>query len=230
MKTVGLIGGSTDIATAEYYRLLNTGFNKRRGGHNTGEIIINSMDCGQSVRFVKGGLWEEGAKYLNSKALSLERAGADFIMCCSNTWHGVANEFMKGVNIPLLHIMDATGEAIQAAKLTKVALVGTKLTMKTLVDEASKRYGAEVIVPTDKEQDILDNIIFIELSKSLFTEKSKAIYLEVFEALRSRGAGGVVLGCTEISLLVKQADLPDFPMFDTLTLHVEAAISMALSD
>jgi aspartate racemase len=230
MKTVGLIGGSTDVATAEYYRLINTGLNKRRGGHNTGEIIINSMDCGQSVRFVKGGLWEEGAKYVNGKALSLERAGADFIMCCSNAWHVVADEFMKGVNIPLLHIMDVTGEAIQAAKLTKVALVGTKSTMKALVDEASKRYGAEVIVPTDEEQDILDNIILTELSKAVFTEKSKAAYLKVFEALRSRGAGGVVLGCTEIPLLVKQADLPDFPMFDTLTLHAEAAVLMALSD
>jgi len=232
MKTVGLIGGTTDVSTVEYYRLINTGLNKKRGGYNTGEIIIYSTDFGQSARFAKGGLWEEFAKYLNEKALSLERAGADFILCCSNTCHGVGDEFMKGVKIPLLHIMDVTGEAIRAAKLTKVALVGTKLTMssKVTVDEARERYGTEVIVPTEEEQDILDNIIFAELSKSIFTEKSKAAYLEVFETLRSRGAEGVVLGCTEITLLVKQTDLPDFPMFDTLTLHAEAAVSEALAD
>lgn len=232
MKTIGIIGGTTDVATAEYYRLINTGLNKRRGGYSTGEIIISSMDFGESVRFIKGDLWDEGAKYLNAKALGLERAGADFILCASNAWHCVANGFMKDVNIPLLHIMDATGEAIREANLTKVALVGTKSTMssQTLVEEAKKRYGVEVIVPTDEEQDILDDIIFVELSKSLFTEKSKAAYLEVFRALQSRGAGGVVLGCTEIPLLVKQADLPDFPMFDTLTLHAAAAVSMALAD
>jgi aspartate racemase len=230
MKTIGIIGGSTDVATAEYYKLINTGLNKRRGGYYTGEIIINSVDFGEIARFVKGGLWEEGAKYINGKALSLERAGADFIICVSNTCHRVADDFMKDVKIPLLHIMDATGDAIREANLTKVALVGSKSTMSSLIEEAKKRYGVEVIVPADEEQDLLDNIIFTELSKSQFTEKSKAAYLEIFESLRGRGAGGVVLGCTEIPLLVKQADLPDFPMFDTLTLHAAAAVSMALAD
>jgi aspartate racemase len=188
------------------------------------------MDFGEIARFVKGGLWEEGAKYINGKALSLERAGADFIICVSNTCHRVADDFMKDVKIPLLHIMDATGDAIREANLTKVALVGSKSTMSSLIEEAKKRYGVEVIVPADEEQDLLDNIIFTELSKSQFTEKSKAAYLEIFESLRGRGAGGVVLGCTEIPLLVKQADLPDFPMFDTLTLHAAAAVSKALAD
>lgn len=230
MKTIGIIGGSTYVATAEYYNLLNAGLNSRRGDHHTGEIIIISMDFGESTRFIQDGLWEEGAKYLNGKALSLERAGADFIILACNVWHAAADAFMKDVNIPLLHIFDATGEAIQAANLKKVALVGAKPTMTSeiLIEQGKKRFGADVIVPTDEEQDILHLIIQDELSKAVFTENSKAAYLEVFESLRCRGAEGVVLGCTEIPLLVKQADLPDFPMFDTLTLHVEAAIAMAL--
>jgi aspartate racemase len=232
MKTIGIIGGSTDVSTAEYYKLLNAGLNKRRGGFNTGEIIINSMDFGHSARFSQEGLWEDAGKYLNGKALSLERAGADFIILACNTWHAVADMMMKDVNIPLLHIMDATGEAIRATGLTKVALVGTKSTMSStiLIEEGKKRYGVEVIVPTGEEQDILSHIILSELSKGQFIEQSKEAFLKVFRSLRRRGAGGVVLGCTEIPLLVKQADLPDFPMFDTLTLHVEAATTMALAE
>jgi aspartate racemase len=232
MKTIGIIGGSSHVSTEEYYRLLNVGLNKRRGGDHTGDIIINSMDFGQAVHYVRGGLWEEGGKYLNAKALSLERAGADFIILACNVWHIAADRFMKGVKIPLIHIMDPTGVAIRAAKLEKVALVGAKGTMSStvFVEEAKKRCGIDVIVPTDEEQDVLDRIIVHELAKSQFTEKSRAAYLEVFESLRRRGAGGVILGCTEIPLLVKQSDLPDFPMFDTLTLHVEAAMSMALAD
>jgi aspartate racemase len=232
MKTIGIIGGSTDVATAEYYKCIVSGLNLRRGGFYTGEIIIYSMDFGQSARIVKGSLWEEGGRYLNQKALSLERAGADFIICVSNTWHCVADAFMRDVRIPLLHIMDATGEAIRAANLTKVALVGTKSTMSSgvLNIEAKKRFRVDVIVPTNEEQDILDTIIFTELSRALFTDESRAAYLEVFRALRRRGAEGVVLGCTEIPLLVKQADLPELLMFDTLTLHAEAAVSMALAE
>jgi aspartate racemase len=230
MKTIGIIGGSTDVSTAEYYKLINAGIRERLGGFHTGEIIINSMDFAQSVRFVEGRLHDEAAVYLNGKALSLERAGADFIVLACNTWHSVAEGFMKDVTIPLLHIMDPTGAAIRAAHLTKVGLVGTKSTMQSdfLVEEGRKRFGTDVIVPTAEEQVVVHDIILNELSKGVFSESSKAAYLKVFESLRSRGAQGVVLGCTEIPLLVQQADLPDLPMFDTLTLHVDAAVAMAL--
>jgi aspartate racemase len=232
MKTIGIIGGSTDVSTAEYYKLINAGIRQRLGGVHTGEIIINSMDFAQSLRLIDGGLWEEGGKYLNGKALSLERAGADFILCACNFWHKVADSFMKDVKIPLLHIMDPTGGAIQAAHLTQVGLLGTKATMSSgdILGEYKKRFNIDIIVPSDEEQDQVHHIILTELSQAQFTEKSKAIYLEVMKSLRSRGAQGIILGCTEIPLLVNQTDLPELPMFDTLKLHVEAAVSMALSD
>jgi aspartate racemase len=232
MKTIGIIGGSTDVSTVEYYKLINAGIRQRLGGFHTGEIIINSMDFAQSARLVNGGLWEEGGKYLNGKALSLERAGADFILCACNVWHKVADSFMKDVKIPLLHIMDSTGGAIQAAHLTQVGLLGSKATMSSddILSEYKKRFNIDIIVPFDEEQDQVNHIILTELSQAQFTEKSKAIYLEIMKSLRRRGAQGIILGCTEIPLLVNQADLPELPMFDTLKLHAEAAVSMALSD
>lgn len=232
MKTIGVIGGSTYVSTLEYYKLLNVGLNQRRGGHSTGDIIINSMDFGNGEKYLTAEQWEEGGKYLNEKALSLERAGADFIILACNVWHIAAERFMKDVKIPLIHIMDPTGEAIRAKNLTTVALVGSKPTMSSalFVEEGKKRFGVNVIVPTEEEQTIIHGIILHELSKGQFKEESKAAYLEIFESLRRRGAGGVVLGCTEIPLLVQQSDLPDFPMFDTLTLHVEAAITKAVTE
>lgn len=230
MKTIGIIGGSTDVATMEYYKLINAGIRERLGGNHTGEIIINSMDFAQSARFVNGGLWEEGGRYLNRKALSLERAGADFILCVSNTWHKAEEAFMKDVHIPLLHIVDPTAKAILKRGLTKVGLLGTKATMsgKFLVEEYTQRFGVKIVVPSDEEQDIIDHIIFAELSKAKFTESSRRTYLDVIDSLRSRGAEGIILGCTEIPLLVSQVDRPNFPMFDTLKLHSEAAVTMAL--
>lgn len=232
MKTIGVLGGSTYVSTIEYYKLLNVGLNKRRGGHCTGEILISSMDFGRGLEYVDGQLWEEGGKYLNEKVLALERAGADFVILACNVWHIAADRFMEDVKIPLLHILDPTGDAIREKKLTKVALVGSKGTMASefFVNQAKKRFGVDVIVPAVQEQLIIGDIIVNELSKDIFTDRSRAAYLKVFESLRRRGAEGVVLGCTEIPLLVKQLDMPEFPMFDTLTLHVEAAILKSLED
>jgi aspartate racemase len=232
MKTIGVIGGSTYVSTMEYYKLLNVGLNKRRGGHYTGEILISSIDFGRGLEYLDGQLWEEGGKYLNEKALALEKAGADFIILACNVWHISADGFMKDVKIPLLHILDPTADGIREKKLTKVALVGSRGTMASefFVGEAKRRFGIDVIVPTAEEQVVIGDIIVNELAKDIFTDQSRSAYLEVFESLRHRGAEGVVLGCTEIPLLVKQSDMPDFPMFDTLTLHVEAAIIKTLEN
>ena len=230
MKTIGIIGGSTDVATVEYYRLINSGIRNRLGGFHTGEIIINSMDFAQSDHFVHNGLWDEGGAYLNQKALGLERAGADFILCVSNTWHCAATSVMTGVTIPLLHIVDPTAEAIRAAGLTKVALLGTKATMSGtfLIKEYTERFGIEILVPDGEEQDVIDRIIFKELSQSNFIEKSRNFYLAVIDSLSEKGVQGVILGCTEIPLLVHQEDRPNIPMFDTLKLHADAAVDLAL--
>lgn len=229
MKTIGIIGGSTDIATVEYYKLINEHVRQELGGLHTGEIIINSMDLAWSAHYVNNQLWDEGAAYLRGKALGLERAGADFIICVSNTWHRVADKFMAGINIPLLHIAEPTGKAVQEKGLKNVALLGTKATMSSpyLPELFSARYGLVITVPTEKQQDLIDGVIFDEISYGHFTEASRKAYLEIIDDLVARGAQGVILGCTEIPLLVSQADRPEIPMFDTLRLHAKAAAMMA---
>lgn len=232
MKTVGIIGGSTDLATAEYYKLINATVREQLGGLHTGEIIINSMDLARSAHYVHGELWDEGGEYLAGKARSLERAGADFIIVVSNTWHRAAHIFMREVKIPLLHIADPTAEAIHTKGLKKVVLLGTKATMGTpyLVDEFKNR-GVEVVVPTVEEQTFIDDVIFKELSFWQFKESSKQRYLDIVDRLvKEEGAEGAILGCTEIPLLIKQEDRPAVPFFDTLTLHAKAAALRAVAE
>lgn len=230
MKTIGIIGGSTDVATAEYYKLINSGIRARLGDMHTGEIIINSMDLHHSVRFLQHRLFDEAAAYLHHKAAGLERAGADFILCVSNTWHLSAPRFMQGVSIPFLHIVDPTARAIRADGWSKVGLLGTKTTMAGtfLSDRYKEDFGIDIVVPTEEDQDFIDRIIFEELSFANFTDDSRDRYLAIIDSLSARGCQGVILGCTEIPLLVKQADRPHIPMYDTMTLHVEAAVALAL--
>lgn len=230
MKTVGIIGGSTDIATVEYYNLINKHVREELGGLHTGEIIINSMDLALSAHYVHNNLWDEGAEYLGAKARSLERAGADFIICVSNTWHRVSDKFMDGVSIPLLHIAEPTAKSIQEQGLKKLALLGTKATMSSpyLPDLFAREYGLEIVVPNEEDQKVIDDVIFQELSFWKFTGASRKVYLEIIDGLVSLGAQGIILGCTEIPLLVSQADRPDIPMFDTLRLHAKAAAFKAV--
>lgn len=230
MKTIGIIGGSTDVATVEYYKLINAHIREVLGGLHTGEIIINSMDLARSAHYVHNGLWDEGGEYLHGKALSLERAGADFILVVSNTWHRASHVFMQGVKIPLLHIVDPTAMAIKEKGLRTVALLGTKATMGThyLPNEYESRFGINVITPAEDEQTFIDDVIFKELSYWKFKDESRERYLTIIDKLVERGAQGVILGCTEIPLLVKQADRPNVPMFDTLTLHAKAAAMKAV--
>ncbi|KAL7942753.1 Asp/Glu/hydantoin racemase [Trichoderma barbatum] len=232
MKTVGIIGGSTDLATVEYYKLINAHIRAKLGGLHTGEIIMNSMNFERSAHFVNNNLWEERGEYLHGKALSLERAGADFIICVSNTWHRVSETFMRDVKIPLYHIVDPTAQAILDLKLQTVALLGTKATMSSnyLPNEFSSRFGINIIVPTEEEQTYVDEIIFNELAKSQFTEESRQGYLKIVDQLVSQGAQGVILGCTEIPLLIEQKDRPGVPMFNTLELHARGAAEKALLD
>ena len=232
MKTIGILGGSSDQATADYYRRINKAVNQRLGGWNTGEILIYSMNFATAEHFVRNGLWEEAGAYLADKAQRLERAGAGLLMCVSNTLHRVADVFTKGLAIPFLHIADPTGEAMRAAGLARVALLGTKPVMST--DFLKRRYrdkfGVDVLAPAEDEQDLVDRIIFDELCRGAFRAESKAAYLRIVDRLRASGAEGVILGCTEIPLLISQEDRPGLPMFNTTALHVESAVRMALDD
>jgi aspartate racemase len=230
MKTIGVLGGMSDQATAEYYRLINEAVNARLGGWNTAEVIISSVNFGNIERFVRNGAWEEAGRYLAIKAQGLERAGADLLICVSNTLHRVSDTFTAGLSIPFLHIADPTGDAIQAVGLTRVGLLGTKPVMSApyLRDYYTQHFNCEVLVPDEEGQSAVDRIIFDELVRRVLKPESKAVYLDVIDRLRSNGAEGVILGCTEIFLLVSQPDRPDFPMFNTTALHVERAVTMAL--
>jgi aspartate racemase len=230
LKTIGLIGGSTEFATIEYYRQINTAVNRRLGGFYTAEIIIDSMNFAQSAYFVNNALWEEGGAYLGAKAKRLEQSGAAFIICVSNTWHRAAEYFMGGLRIPLLHIAEPTVAAIKGAQLTKVALLGTLPVMSTpfMIDEFERR-GVEIMVPGREEQRYIDRVIFEEMSKGIFSEETRHRSLDIIDALERRGAEGVILGCTEISFLIQQEHRPQLPMFDTLRLHAQAAADAALN-
>jgi aspartate racemase len=231
MKVIGILGGSSDQATAEYYRLLNQAVRARLGGWNTAEVIINSMNFALAEAWVRNGRWEEAGADLAARAASLERAGADLLICVSNTLHKVADAFTAGLGIRFLHIVDPTAEAIRAAGLRRVGLLGTRAAMAAdshLSRRYQERYGIEVVVPDDAEQEKVDRVIFDELCRGAFLPESRAAYLAIMEGLRGRGAEGVILGCTEIPLLVSQEHRPGFPMFNTTALHAEAAVALAL--
>lgn len=230
LRVIGILGGSSDQATADYYRRLNATVQARLGGWNTAEVIINSMNFAPAERWVRLGLWEEAAASLVARAQGLEAAGAEILICVSNTLHRVADTFAAAVGIPFLHIVDPTATAIRAAGLTRVGLLGTKPVMATdyLKHRYLERFGIEVLVPDADAQDEVDRIIFDELCCGKFLPESKARYLAIVDRLREQGAQGVILGCTEIPLLIGQADRPDFEMFDTAALHVEAVVDWAL--
>jgi aspartate racemase len=230
MKRIGILGGSSDQATADYYRRLNKTINERFGGWNTAELIISSMNFAFSREAIMQGRWNDIANYLSDRALALENAGAELLICVSNTLHKVADTFTRHLSIPFLHIVDPTAHAILDRGLKRVALLGTKTTMAT--DHLKQRYtdhfGIEIIVPKPIEQESVDRIIFEELCRGQFTRVSKAECLDLIDKLHARGASGVILGCTEIPLLITQKDRPKLPLFDTTGLHVSAALAMAL--
>ncbi|WP_254065893.1 MULTISPECIES: aspartate/glutamate racemase family protein [unclassified Acidisoma] len=231
MKRIGIIGGSSDVATADYYRRLNAAVNARLGGWNTAELVMTSMNFAFCTDCVHNGRWEVMGAYLADRAAALEAAGADFFLCVSNTLHRLADVFTAGRAIPFLHIVDPTARAIQAAGLSRIALLGTKPTMATefLRRRYTEQFGIRIDVPVPEEQDVLDRIIFDELCRGQFTDSARATYLAVVDRLAAQGSEGVILGCTEIPLLITQSDRPGIPMFDTTGLHVEAAVELALA-
>ena len=230
MKRIGILGGSSDQATADYYRQLNAAVKTRLGGWNTAELVLTSMNFAFSEECVRNERWEEMGEYLAGRARALEGAGADFYLCVSNTLHRVAPVFQTAVTIPFLHIAVPTAAAINAAGLKTVALLGTKAVMAA--DFQRRRYeelGISIIVPSVTDMNIIDRIIFEELCVGIFSQKAREDYLKIIDKLSVEGAEGVILGCTEIPLLIKQLDRPHIPMFDTMALHVSAAVEQALS-
>ena len=229
-RTIGILGGMSNEATGEYYRLLNERLNGRLGGWDNGEIVIVSVNFGNIEFFVRNELWDEAQAYLAGKVDALEGANVDVIVCVSNTMHRVMVPIMAERKTPFIHIADPTGRAIQSAGLKRVALLGTLATMhsEALAAHYLDRFGVEVIVPEDRDAVEVDRVIFSELVRRKLLPESKKRYREIIERLQTMGAQGVILGCTEIFLLIDQRDLPGFPVFDTTSLHVDTCVDFAL--
>jgi aspartate racemase len=229
MRRVGILGGSSDQATADYYRRFNMAANELFGGWNTAELIISSMNFAFSRDCALNGRWDDLASDLSDRAVALEHAGAELLVCASNTLHRLSDTFTSKISIPFLHIVDPTARAILDAGLDRVALLGTKTVMATdhLKSRYAMQFGIEIMVPTRDEQDTVDRIIFDELCRGQFRPESRSTFLDIVDRLHAAGANGVILGCTEIPLLISQADRPTLPMFDTTGLHVAAALKLA---
>lgn len=229
MKTIGLIGGMSWESSQEYYRIINETAREKLGGLHSTQCLMLSFDFAEIEELQHSGNWEEATRRMVEAAQNLEKGGADFVLICTNTMHKMAKEVQDGIRIPLLHIADPTGEAIKAKGITKIGLLGTKYTMEhdfykgRLISE----FGLEVIVPDEADRQIVHDIIYDELCLGVAKESSKKQYQQIIEKLKAQGAEGVILGCTEIMLLIQQADT-DLPIFDTTRIHAETAVAMAL--
>lgn len=232
MRTIGLIAGMSWESSAEYYRILNEEVARRLGGLHSAKIVMISIDFARLEAQQTSNRWDEAAADLAQAARQLERAGAECVLICANTMHKAAPAVQTAVGIPLLHIADAAGERARAAGLSKVALLGTRYTMEEgfLKDRLSERFGLEVLIPGKIERDLIHRVIFEELVLGRILPKSKATYLRIIDDLAAQGAQGIILGCTEIGLLIQQSDRPNVPFFDTVRVHAEAAVDWALQE
>ncbi|MBC8384959.1 MAG: aspartate/glutamate racemase family protein [Candidatus Cloacimonetes bacterium] len=227
MKTIGLIGGTSWESTKEYYRIINQAINRKLGKKHSAKIILYSFDFEDIFSLEND--WSLISEKLIAAATILERSGADFILICANTMHKVAEEVQSKVKIPILHIADVTARKIKENGLNKVGLLGTKFTMTD--DFYQKRlkhkFDIKTIVPDAGEKEIIRKIIFDEICAGKLLDSSKQKFLDIIENLKNKGAAGIILGCTEIPLLIQQKDV-DIPVFDTLEIHVLAAVECAL--
>ncbi len=230
MKTLGLIGGTTWVSTVDYYRYINQLIAENLGGLNSAKILLYSLNFEELKTLFEAGDWKEVAEMLSEIAKNLETAGAEAILLCSNTTHIPAEEIRRRINIPLIHIAEATAREINKLNLKKVALLGTKFTMDSdYYGEKLGQHEIETIVPNAEEREFINSSIFNELGKNIFAEETKQKYLEIIQNLNERGAEGVIFGCTEIPMLIKPEECP-IPSFDTTLIHARAAVEFALAD
>lgn len=230
MKTLGLIGGMSWESTAEYYRTLNQLTRARLGGLHSARLVLHSVDFADIERLQTQGRWTEAGEVLADAARSLEAAGAELLLICTNTMHRVADQVEAAVSVPLLHLADATAGAVRAAGLRRVGLLGTAFTMEQdFYRGRLEANGLTVLVPDTDGRALVHRVIYEELCLGVVREESRAAYRRVIEELVAAGAEGVILGCTEIELLVRDEDSA-VPLFPTARLHAEAAVEAALAD
>ncbi len=231
MKTIGLIGGMSWESSLEYYRIINEYVRDKLGGLHSAKLIMVSFDFSEIAAFQHEGNWDAAAESLTDAAQKLEQTGAEVLIICTNTMHKVADQVHKNVAIPLLHIADATAEEIKARALKTVGLLGTEFTMEQSFykERLADKHGLEVIVPEEDERHVVDRIIYDELCRGQAAASSKETFCTIMDNLVGHGAEGIILGCTEIGLLVGQQDVR-FPLFDTTKIHAEAAARFALAE
>jgi len=228
MKTMGLIGGMSWESTVTYYQIVNETVKHELGGLHSAKVLLYSVDFAEIEAYQACGEWEKSAEVLSQAAISLEKAGADFIVICTNTMHKVAPEIGRRISIPILHIAEATAEVLKAKGISKVGLLGTRYTM--MQDFYKSRLigaGIDVVIPDDEGVEAVNDVIYNELCLGILSEKSKKKFLSIIDALAANGAQGVILGCTEIGLLIQQKDT-DLPVFDTTQIHASKAALLAL--
>jgi len=231
MKTIGLIGGMSWESSLEYYRLINQTVQAKLGGFHSAKSLMVSVDFAEIETLQQQARWSEAADLLVRAAQSLEKGEADFVILCTNTMHKAAAEIQAHIHIPFLHIADATAQKIKDTGLKRVGLLGTRFTMEEdfYKSRLSQRYGLEVMIPDGGEREIVHRVIYDELVKGEIHQVSKVQYTDIIERLVRNGAEAVILGCTEIGLLVKDGDCR-VPLFDTTRIHAEAAVEYALAD
>lgn len=229
MKIIGLIGGMSWESSAEYYRIINEKIKEKLGGLHSAKTLMYSVNFEEIERLQHQGKWQELTEIMIDAAKRLEKGGADFIVICTNTMHKMADEIQENVKIPLLNIADATAEKVKNRGIKKVGLLGTKFTMEEdfykgrLID----KYGLQVLIPNENDRQIVHDVIYKELCLGIVNPESKEKFIKIIKNLVSNGAEAVILGCTEIPLLIKQDDV-EIPIFDTTRIHAEAAVEWSI--
>ena len=229
MKVVGVLGGMSHVASAEYYRRLNAGINAARGGHASAEVVLYSVDFSVVEACIREQRWDDAAEHLVERALRVQRAGADVLLLATNTLHRVAPQLEAALDIPFLHIVDVTADAARAQGATRLGLLGTAPVMEAdFYRDRFAAHGVEVLVPGEQDRALVHRVIFEELTHDVLREQSRQEYVRIIGDLVARGAEAVVLGCTEISLLVEPRHVPGTALLDTTALHVDRAVALAL--
>ncbi len=230
MKTIGLIGGMSWESTVTYYQIVNQVVKQELGGLHSAKVLLYSVDFQEIEACQANGEWEKSAEILSKVAMNLEKAGADFIVICTNTMHKIVPQIQSKIRIPILHIAEATAQVLNERQIKKVALFGTKYTMKQdFYKEKLIEAGIDVLIPDDEDIDLINYVIYNELCLGNISDKSKQEYLRIINLMKEKGAQGVILGCTEIGLLIKQKDT-DLPVFDTTEIHAREAALFAMAD
>lgn len=231
MKLIGIIGGMSWESSLEYYRIMNETVKAQLGGWHSARVLMHSVDFHEIEAHQSSGDWQSAAEMLSEAAVGLEKGGADMIVIATNTMHKVAPEVAASVSVPLVHIADAVAEAITGRELKTVGLLGTRFTMveEFLKGYLEKAYGLRIVIPDEVDMTLVHDVIYNELCLGTINPDSKQAYIRIINTLEQRGAQGIILGCTEIPLLVQQADVA-LPLFDTTTIHAHKAVELAIGE